>query len=79
MAYRIAVFPLQDEIRAEQVPGLEALADEIPGVRELAVDPIGQLVRMIYDDAQTSILEVAHALAAQGYPSGVPIVTEGRL
>ncbi|HEX2951140.1 MAG TPA: heavy-metal-associated domain-containing protein [Armatimonadota bacterium] len=80
MAYRVAVFPLEDEARADQAPtALESALQDIPGIRDAAIDPLGQTVRIIYDDDRTNLLDVRRILAQHGFPVSTPITSEGQL
>jgi len=80
MSNKTAVFPLTGETRPDQAPvGLEDLLRRQPGVREVAIDPIGQVVSLHFDDAETDIRRIREQLAQHGYPIGTPItVSEQR-
>ena len=80
MAYRIAILPLADATqRGQALNGLESLARQLPGVYDATLDPIGETVRIVYDDERVEVLEIAGQLARQGYPIATPLTTEGEL
>jgi copper chaperone CopZ len=59
--------PLYGLLRSYEAADLEARLNRVPGVADVVVDPITDIVDVRYDSARTSVATVAGAIEQAGY------------
>ena len=77
MTTRTVIWPLQTEARPDQAPvGLVEAIRQFPGVHSITIEPVSEVVKLVYEDTRAELPRIRQYLAEHGYPTGDRLLTD---